>query len=205
MIVTEIQEFDKKRCKVFLDGQFSFVLYKGEIKKLGLSANKELPLSAYEQIMTVLLPKRAKLRAMNLLMRKTYTEKQLMDKLKLGFYPEEIIQEAIEYVKAYGYVDDYQYALDYITYQCGRKNKRRIEQDLMQKGIAKDYILRALEQAGDEGNMIDEESQIKEILRKKNYQSSSATPKERQKICASLYRKGYSMDAIQRALLLDIT
>ena len=30
-IITAIEELDKKRCKIYLDGEFAFVLYKGEL------------------------------------------------------------------------------------------------------------------------------------------------------------------------------
>ena len=112
MIVTDIVELDKKRNKIFIDGEFAFVLYKGELREYGIKANAELSQSSYEEIVGTLLSKRAKLRAMNLLQKKDYTEKQLRDKLKEGLYPQELVDEAIAYVKSYKYLDDERFALD---------------------------------------------------------------------------------------------
>ena len=52
---------------------------------------------------------------------------------------------------------------------------------------------------------MDEYAMAKELLRKKNYDPEIATNKEKQKMSAFLYRKGFNMDTIRRALLLDIT
>ena len=66
--------------------------------------------------MQEVLPKRAKLRAMNLLQGREYTTSQLRTKLQQGYYPPEIIEQAIEYVAGFHYIDDLRYAVDYITY-----------------------------------------------------------------------------------------
>ena len=81
MIISDIIEFDKKRSKVYIDGEFAFLLYKGELRDYNIKINNELSESAYEMITKELLPKRAIKRAMNLLQKKDYTEKKLRDKL----------------------------------------------------------------------------------------------------------------------------
>ena len=43
-----------------------------------------------------------------------YTERQLRDKLRQGEYPQDVIEEAVAYVKSYGYVDDRKYYLRYL-------------------------------------------------------------------------------------------
>ena len=37
MTITSIVPVDKRKCKVFVDEGFAFVLYKGEIGRLGLA------------------------------------------------------------------------------------------------------------------------------------------------------------------------
>ena len=41
MIVTDIVEFDKKRKKVYIDGEFAFVLYSGELRDYDIKKDKE--------------------------------------------------------------------------------------------------------------------------------------------------------------------
>ena len=42
MIVTDVAELDKKRCQIFIDGEFAFVLYKGELREYGIKADTEV-------------------------------------------------------------------------------------------------------------------------------------------------------------------
>ena len=93
MIITQIVEASKARCRIYIDGQFAFVLYKGELRKFHLKVGQELPPDSYREITEEVLPKRAKLRCMNLLQSRDYTRKQLADKLIQGEYPQECIEE----------------------------------------------------------------------------------------------------------------
>lgn len=202
MIVTQITDISKNRSKVYIDQEFAFVLYKGELRLYHLSEGAEIKDEDYAEIIQTVLPKRAKLRAMNLLQKRTYTEKQLRDKLKEGFYPEEILEEAISYVKSFHYVDDEQYALDYLTYNEGRKSLRQIEQDLYQKGISKELWSKTMDLWEDNGGKQDETEMISSLLEKKHYHADCDL-KTKQKIYSFLLRKGFSSDAIRRTMHLE--
>lgn len=205
MLVTKISEVSKSRYRIYLDGQFAFILYKGELRQFQIKEGQELSGESYLQIMMQVLPKRAKLRSMSLLQSRDYTRKQLEDKLRQGGYPEECIEGAIAYVESYGYIDDRRYARDFIEYHIRTKSRTRIENDLMGKGIAKDMIREAFGELKDLGVEQDELAMIRDLLKKKKYCAETATIKERQKMCGFLYRKGFHGDVIARALLLDIT
>lgn len=205
MLVTQISEMSKSRCRVYLDGQFAFVLYKGELRRFQIKVEQELPEESYREIMTEILPKRAKLRSMNLLQSRDYTRRQLTDKLEQGDYPQECIEEAIAYVESYGYIDDKRYARDFIEYNLASKSRTRIENDLMRKGIGKEIIREAFEELTDLGVQQDELAMACELLRKKKYCADTATGQEQQKMYGFLYRRGFRHDIISKALLLDIT
>ena len=202
MIVTDIVELDKKRSKIFIDGEFSFVLYKGELRDYSIREGHELSDTNYQDIMDIVLPKRCKLRAMNLLQKKDYTEKQLRDKLSEGLYPRDIIDDAIDYVKSYHYLDDERYARDYITYHMSVRSKNRIIQDLSGKGISKDIFMPIVEELYVEEDSDVELDQIKKLLIKKHYDPELTEYKEKQKIMAFLLRKGFQMSDIRRAMEL---
>lgn len=205
MTVTEITEVSKSRKKIWIDEEFAFVLYNGELRSYGIEQDKEISEEAYHAIMTQLLPKRAKLRAMNLLQRRSYTVDQLKDKLAMGGYPGVIVEEAIEYVASFNYVNDERYACDFIECNKEKKSKRRIFQDLAARGISGELAQAAWEQtAGEDAGELEKE-QILHWIQKKNFDSRAASPKEKQKMMAFLYRKGFSADNIRNALLLDIT
>ena len=205
MTITEVTAINQSRYRITLDEESDFVLYRGELRRFQIKQGGELSEDAYRQIFREILPKRAKLRCMNLLKAKDYTKRQLTDKLKQGAYPDEIIEEALAYVESYGYIDDRRYARNFIEYHIGTRSRRRSENDLQQKGIRRELIALAFDELLGEGVEIDETAQIQKFLLKKNFHMQTATDKERQKMYGFLYRKGFRTDAINRALLLDIT
>lgn len=205
MIVTQMVGMSRSRYKIYVDGQFAFILYRGEVREFAIEEGKEISDACYRQIMTEVLPRRAKKRAMNLLESRDYTSGQLREKLRQGDYPDACIDEAIAYVESYGYVDDLRYAKDYITYHLEDKSRTRMEQDLMRKGIARDTISAAFDDLEQTGARQDEMAMILRLLEKKKYDVRTATVQDRQRMYGFLYRKGFHGDAISRALLLDIT
>ena len=150
MIVTGLSERDKSKIRVEIDGQFAFVLYKGELSRYGVKQGEELSPENYRIITQEILPKRVKLRAMNLLKSRAYTTMQLREKLRAGEYSEEFIALAIDYVSSFGYLDDRMYAADFVEYNKESKSKRRIQMDLQKKGISKELFEEVWEEtAGD--------------------------------------------------------
>lgn len=204
-MITEITAVDRSRYRITLEEGTAFVLYRGELHRFQMKPGGELPEEDYESIFREILPKRAKLRCMNLLKTKDYTRRQLEDKLKLGGYPAEIIEEALAYVESCGYVNDENYARNYVEYHGQTRSRKRIENDLQQKGICRELISKVFDELLEDGLEMDEIAMIQKILLKKNYHAGTADDKERQKMYGFLYRKGFRTDAISRALLLDIT
>ncbi len=147
------------------------------------------------------MEKRAKLRCMHLLEKRDYTEKELRDKLRTGktSYTEEEIETAISYVKGFHYVDDSRYADRYISCMSSRKSKKQIEMELLRKGVDRQRIQDAFEEADE----IDEEDQIMQWIRKKNFDPATSDLKEKQRMYGFLMRKGFSADKIHKAMQLE--
>lgn len=205
MTVTSIIPAGKSRCKIILNGEFSFVLYKGEIRRLPIVEGEELSDDVYEEIMNEILPKRAILRAMNLLWKKAFTVKELRKKLIEGGYPESVVEHALEYVSSYGYTNDERFAEDYIRYHSSDRGAKRIEADLLMKGVSKEDIaaaFRECDKLGISGSEKEKES-ITLLLEKKHY-SPDMDIKERQKIFNFLLRRGYSAENISKYMKTDV-
>ena len=77
--------------------------------------------------------KRAKLRAMHLLEDMDRTEAGLREKLRQGLYPEDAAEEAVRYVKSFGYLDDTRYAENFVRSRKGSKSRREIQGSSAQK------------------------------------------------------------------------
>lgn len=203
MRVTGIEELTRTRSRVFLDDKFAFVLYKGELRLYHLAVGEEIGQKDYEAIMGQVLPKRAKLRAMNLLKSREYTVRQLHDKLQTGGYPEQVIEEALAYVASYHYTDDLRYAVDYISSKESERSRRRIEQDLSARGIDRSTLEEAWRKWQEQGGSQDEQRMIRALLEKKHYDPDTADARDKQRICAFLLRRGFSMEQVMRALHAD--
>ena len=51
MIIDRIETLDRRRKKIFADGEFAFALYLGEIRQLGLEEGGELAEELYQKIL----------------------------------------------------------------------------------------------------------------------------------------------------------
>ncbi len=200
MIVTDITDEDKKRVRIHTDSEEDIVLYRGELERYGIVCGGELPLPVYEEIVSDLLSKRAKLRAMKLLEHHDYTEKLLRDKLTDGGYPESVVTGAIDYVKSYGYIDDERYARNYCESRSQRKSRAVVKAELTARGIDRDILERVIEEAFSGDGEPAELLQIRSYLDKKHYDAQSWEFKDKQKIMAALMRRGYPMDLIRQAM-----
>lgn len=123
--ISEIEKLSSGRYYITLDDGLQFPLYGKEMGKYGIEVNEVLSEEAYLEIMLELLPARAKKKALHLLERMDRTEQQLRTKLTEGGYPSEIVEQTLEYVKGFHYIDDVRYARTYMEYRktggaCGR-------------------------------------------------------------------------------------
>lgn len=203
MKVTKVEELSKSRSKVYIDQEFAFVLYKGELRLYHIREGEELAAEDYRTIMEEVLPKRAKLRAMNLLKSREYTTAQLRSKLSQGFYLEKVIDQALEYVASYHYTDDLRYAVSFITYHEENKSRKRIEQDLLAKGISRETLAKAWSDWEEQGGEQNEQKMIQKLLEKKHFDPQKADYKEQQRVYGFLMRKGFSTEQIRKVMHAD--
>ena len=145
MIVTKVEPLSKTKYKIYLNHQFAFVLYKGELRSYKISDGRELSEEELDEIREKILLKRAKKRAMHLLEDMDRSEAGLREKLKAGLYPEDLIEAAVTYVKSFGYLNDVRYAENFILARKSTKSKREILALLNRKGICSADIEKAFE------------------------------------------------------------
>lgn len=193
-MVTEVRPLDKKRrLIIFEDGDF-VPLYLGELHRYHIEEGGSVSETVFFQLLET-LRKRARLRCMHLLQKADKTEAQLKQKLKEGHYPPFLIEDAIGYVRGFGYTDDERYARQYVEQHGVKKSKRRLKQDLLQRGISPELVLKILEE-----DLIDEERSLRMLAEKK---IASVKPRDRagwQKVYRYLVGKGYGYQQISRVI-----
>lgn len=197
MQILYITELDKKRIRIRLEDGYEFALYKGECRRYNLQEGGELSDEELLEIRGEILIKRARKRVMHLLERMDRTENQLRTKLKQGYYPEDVIEDAIGYVKSYHYLDDLRYAGNYVRCHKDRKSRRMLQKELLARGVSKEWIARALEEECPQDN---EREKILRWIQKKNYSSQTADMKEKQRMYQFLVRRGFCPNDILHVL-----
>ena len=197
MTVTKLETVTKTKYKVFLDGQFAFVLYKGELARYHIQEGTELEEEVRQKIWDEIIVKRARLRAMHLLEDMDRTESGLREKLRQGLYPEEAVEAAVQYVKSFHYIDDFRYAKQFIESRKLRKSRREIYALLRGKGVAADKIELAFEECYESEG---EKDAIRQIIRKKRINLSQADSMKIQQLYGYLSRKGFHYDDIRQVI-----
>lgn len=200
MYITDIVQHNKNKYKIYVDYEFAFVLYKGELHKYHIQKGEVISETVYRELTDQILPKRAKLRAMNLLTKRPYTEKRLREKLEAGLHSKTCIDIAIAYVKSFGYLDDRAYARDYIAYHIANVSVKVLEQKLIQKGVGAHIVRECLDEIGTEESADAQQKQILQLFQKKFHGKIPQDMAEKTKIVNFFLRKGYSISLVKRVL-----
>ena len=179
-----------------LDNEYVFSLYNSEIKKYNIEEECYVDEDFVNKIEKEVLYPRAKDRALYILGRCDKTEKQLRDKLAESFYPQCIIDSVVELLKSYGYVDDERYAHSYIKMKQSVKSRKKIECELIQKGVNMQIIKNAFDDECEDSEL----DALRNLLNKTKYKSMLDDKISRNKVVASMMRRGFVYEQITRCI-----
>ncbi len=202
MIITKIeaQRKDENRSNVFIDGSFAFGASNVDVLFYKLKENTEISEEKYNQILEDLVYVKARDAAFRILGFKSRTEKELFDKLIEKEYSEDVATKIVEEMKKYKYVDDEQYAQNFLKENIEFKGVgvSKIKFLLSQKGVSRQVIDGLFE----EDNFYDEQlSKIVALIEQKTRRIdiNNITDKEKKKIYDFLLRRGYNYSIINDA------
>jgi len=151
--ITEIQMQKKSsRRNIFLDGQFFCGVDYELVVKFGLRVGLEIDEERLKKLVEEEEIHKAKNYVFDLLMRRSYTQKEMIDKLKRKEFSERAISATIETLKRLGYIKDESYAEDWVESRKRLKPKGRkaLREELTKKGIDKGIIDRVVAGIDDE-------------------------------------------------------
>lgn len=143
MLVTDIKKSFpyNKLNEVYLDYEFSFALYESELKKFKIEPNKEIDKEFTEAEIYPYLKEKALNDALKIVLRADTTIKNVREKLLSKKYPDFAVDNAIEYLKSKGFVDDFEYAKNFVKSAFNKgKGKKYAEFELIKRGIESDKI-----------------------------------------------------------------
>ncbi len=207
MVITCLEEFEKSKIKVVIDGAYTFHMNQKEVDHFRLREGLEISKEDLEEILLDTVYRRAKQKALSILKFMDRTEQELRDKLSNAGYTNDIIDRTIVYVSEYGYLDNERYASSYIRARMNSKSRLAIQMELLQKGLEKDLIEQAMKE---EYQIDDEDAQTEDaelvairraVEKKARASGEDLTPDQKKKIMASLYRKGFDIAKIRQVIM----
>lgn len=136
-------------------------------------------------------------KAVSLLASRARTEHEIADALRRNAYPEGTVARVMARLHEAGYLDDADYAGQWAASRAAKgMGMRRIRMELRHKGVDSDTIENVL-------SSVDEEEQMEGALRAAQKAARGrdlSIPAERQKVLASLARRGYDYALARSAL-----
>lgn len=200
MIIQKIEFNDKKdKFVIETDTKESFLLSYNDFEKFKIHNEMIIDDELYTHLLNISKFGEAFEISLNFLSYKLRTEKEIITKLKSKKFSAEIIDEVITKLKNLDLLDDYNYSKIFINDKINLTNysKRRIINDLYQKGIDKKIYEDYLEEVFGYNMELDKATLIVETkinIWKEKYEGYEL----KNKIVTFLLQKGFSYDVAKQ-------
>jgi regulatory protein len=211
MKVTQLssQKKNPSRVNLYIDDEFFCGLSLDAVAKFGIYQGREIEESELEEILMDELKSRFLQRAMSYISRGIKTEfqmrrylKTLSIKKKGSWFVDirddqlqEIFDEVINKLKEYGYLDDEEFAFQFISSRIKNRprGKRVLILELMSKGVNKELAEKKVNE------LVEDEYDVLTRVYEKKYKGDKITIRDNKKI-DFLKRKGFDWDLIKRLI-----
>ena len=191
----KVQRKNRERVNIYLDGEFAFGLTR--IVAGWLQIGQELDEKKIEALKADDEREQAYIRALNYLSYRPRSIKEVEQNLRKYNVPETLIPETIERLKKNNFVNDEQFAKEWIENRSTfrPRGKRALELELRQKGIEHEDIQEVLDE------LVDEESLAYQAGLKKAKKLANLEWQDfRRKLGAFLARRGFPYSVISPLL-----
>lgn len=186
---------DKRRCNVYVDGRFCCGLTLEVAVKYRLKVGACVSPDRLAEIQLESEKNTALDKVLTHISATKKTEKQVRDFLKEKGYLPPVCDYVLEKMRGYGFINDQEYAQDYVDFAASKKGGRLIKMELKAKGVAEEYIDEAL----DALDLEEQESAAARILEK--YMRGKTPNRE---MLAKAYRhllsKGFDYETAKAAI-----
>ena len=193
MKITDMTRRGKSEVyKIFVDDDFYCLLTAEVIVKNKLKIGQDIDETEFSQIKKQSDALLSREMALKFVEKCLKTQKQVYDNLKQKGIDDDAINDAIEFLKKYGYIDDEYYAKQYVSSKK-QYGKNYLKQKLFAKGIKKDIISRVLND-----HEIDEDTLYNIV--EKYIKNKTIDEKTKQKTYRYILSKGYTFDEAKNAV-----
>lgn len=192
------QKNNPDRVSVFIDGEFAFGVHQDLVLEYRLRAGRELTADEQQALIRDDRVAKAKARAFDYLAHKPRTETEVRRKLRQNEYSEPVIASVIERLQELSYLDDTQYAEQYVERRFASKGYGpvRIRQELRKRGIDRHLAETAVADFFEGENPL---AAAREKAQKRwpRIAREDDPRKRRDKLYRYLKRRGYTYDTIR--------
>jgi regulatory protein len=189
------------RFDVFVDGRPVAILSLDAIERLRLGVGAEVA-GREEQIALAAAELKVYDRALNLLAFRARSSAELARSLVRKGEPKELVQRAVARLQEQGLLDDAAFAQSFTRAKVlgARQSRRRVQQGLARKGVARDVTDAAIATVFEEEG-VDQRAVVEAAARKKLRSLVTLEPAvRRRRLYAFLARRGYDADDVRRAM-----
>ncbi len=130
-------------------------------------------------------------KAMNLLLYRPRTEKELRDRLEREGFQKEEADCAVAYVSYFGYLNDWKYAENYVLSGGSGKSRAVLRSELSRKGVGEGPIEAAMELLE-----TDDRTVAEQLLRKRYGEPHPMEEKELRRAAGFLGRRGFASSVV---------
>jgi len=131
-------------------------------------------------------------KAVNLLAFKDRTTQEIRHRLNEKGYNSEEIEEAVDKLSYYGYLNDQNYTLSYIKDNTSKKGKKLIVNELNKKGVDKNIIAKVYDEV-----VVDEISTIDSIIKRRYNNMDISDDKVYRRVVGYFLRRGFSYENVK--------
>ncbi|MBW3538150.1 RecX family transcriptional regulator [Candidatus Parcubacteria bacterium] len=196
-VVTKIQQQQKRpgRYSVFVDDRFAVGLSANDLLASGLRRGQELSEAELEQLKARSRTAKAYEQALSYLSFRSRSSREMRDHLTGKGHDQAVVDEVAAELAAKGLLGDVDFAGAWIRDRQNLKprSKRRLEQELRQKGLAPDTVAGALEAVSQE----DERQALRTVASKK---LALARYRDQRKLTQYLAAQGFEYGMVKQVL-----
>jgi regulatory protein len=196
-VVSDIrrQKRSDTKVNVYLDGKYAFALSDLELSMSGLRVGQELSHGEVTEFLGRSVVEGAYSKAVRFVGVRPRSRQEVEGYLRRNGVAEDVAGGVVERLERVGLLNDAAFATSWVANRqlLRPRSRRRLEQELIGKGVSKDDIQEALSELGGDEEL---ESLVVLAERKQRLQQY----REPERLMAYLARQGYSYELIKKAL-----
>ena len=184
-----IKDYKEEKIEIHLDILYSYSLY----------AIREVDEETFEEMLLENQKKLAKQQALRILSSSSKTRKELINRLRQKKFTQDAVDYAMNFVDKYEFINEEDMAEKLVSgvYKHKKYSKKKIQNELRQKGIDYEVINELVSDIDDE-----EEYENAMHFAQKKYKSISAKDNEtiKKRLISALSYRGFNYDIIRKVI-----